>query len=217
MKLNYNNNIYDETAISDPSLAHECCEKPSCCEPRKYCKPYDPDLSPCPYPILFEATEGNKVSLPKTNTAIENFSPKTVGSLNLDTRCLKGPFVKIDFSANIILDFSVGIANFITDTFFVSFDLIKTCNGNSTSLGTYEFNYSESLDTNLGTGQYHYEFPFAFTKLESNASPCAATYTVRVTDVSVSGTGPALFFSSTTINTFAVQDSILSAMAKSSR
>lgn len=213
MKLNYaDKNIYDEEAMASRHYDPNCCDC-NCCEPRKYCKPCDPGVSPCPYPILFDAAEGNKVYLPKADTALGTFKTKTAVSLFFDTSCLKSPFIKLDFSASIILDYKAPSSNTQEDVFFVSFELLKEYNGKTISLGTYEFNFATSdiIDPATANGIFHYEFPFLFTKLETNSQPAKSTYSVVINDVSISNLGTA-----TIVNKFSVENPVLCAIAKSS-
>lgn len=188
MKMNYCN---DECNVQE----NTCCnmqEKNLCCgcgEGRTYSKCFQ--LSPCPHPILFEASCGLTTSVPASYVVVYDpkgpreghpgkghsvtpikVTPKSVACMNLDTSCLKSPTTIIEFETQIFLKFK--------DEQHVpariDFELVKCENGCESVCGTWT--YSHLLCSHCAEDEI--TEMFSFTKVDAASCPGCANYSVRI-------------------------------------
>lgn len=163
-----------------------------CCDRHKFahCCP----KNPCPYPILFECAQGSCAEITKTvsggqgqgqgnnNVLINNFSPRSLGCVTIDTTCLKNPVVKFDFCSIIKL---ISGGDTTEEPVTLTFELCKTCDeGHEICCGSWTFvggfdEQNEQLTTS-----------FCFSHCECNSCPGCCTYTVKLINAvnTVSGT-----------------------------
>lgn len=125
---------------------------------------------PVPKPIIFECGTGNGFSISEGNgssvTCLTN-TPRTVGTLVLDTTCLCQPKSKFEFSCGI---------HFVPEDHQGScellFQLFRSCdNGPDLQLGTWTFEIDDEGDI---FGQ-----TFSFFYCDCNSCPGCCTYSVR--------------------------------------
>lgn len=146
---------------------HRCDGNNECCDKHKYahCCP----KSPCPYPILFECTQGTGTSISKTN---ENFQPRSLGCITIDTSCLNNPVVKVDFSSTIKYK-----DNSNTEPTTLLFGLFKNCDDKQEiPCGTWQYTiaFNEANEELTTT--------FCFSHCECGSCPGCCVYTVKIID-----------------------------------
>jgi len=148
-----------------------------CCDEHKYAKCCP--KSPCPYPIIFECSQGTGTDIERTipnglsDASVNYFHPRSLGCLTIDTSCLKMPVVKFDFSS-IIKFRSAGNED---RPVRLTFQLFKQCeNGPEVSCGTWD--YVAALDVN----DERVTTSFCFSHCECNACPGCCTYSVKITE-----------------------------------
>lgn len=98
-KEDYDRCEYDDKKKYDDK---KCDYDYGCCDRHKYSYCYP--KNPCPYPILFECAQGSCAEITRTvsngqgqgnNVLINNFFPRSLGCVTIDTTCLKKPSSKI--------------------------------------------------------------------------------------------------------------------------
>ncbi|MBU5592245.1 DUF4489 domain-containing protein [Clostridium sp. MSJ-4] len=154
---------------------HRCSHHNKCCDEHKYahCCPQ----SPCPYPILFECSQGTGADIPKICPS-KPFTARSLGCVTIDTSCLKNPVVKFDFCSIIKYKF---VANFEPAT--LTFGLFKTCDDrHEIPCGTWE--YRIKLNQDGGEEAERLTTSFCFSHCECSSCPGCCTYTVRIIDAS---------------------------------
>ena len=183
----------------------------NCCESRKFCRVDPrPSLSPCPYPVLFDATKNNgPVSIDPYN-----FRPITLITLRrFDVCCLNMPFIKIDF--NSLLHFKLGDSDCDpkTSRFTITFDIVKVCNNtfNNSFNNANEVidSFSITQASRSEKGYIELDIPISHTTLDIDTNNsfdcCRASYRVVVSKISHHGD----------VSNITLRDSSLSALAKS--
>ncbi len=175
-----------------------CDHEEKCCDHHKFahCCP----KNPCPYPIIFECTQGTGTEI--TQTIVNGaacgttnfFAPRSLGCLTIDTTCLKNPVVKFDFCSIIKYRASTD-ANIPVR---LTFQLCKVCDeGSEMCCGTW--NYTAALDEvneQLTTS-------FCFSNCECNTCPGCCTYIVKLIEAVNLIDGDILIVNSPTLSAIA--------------
>lgn len=178
-KYDYDDRKYDhkDKCCDDHKFAH-CCPK-----------------SPCPYPILFECTQGTGTEITQTRfDGANNFTPRSLGCLTIDTSCLKMPVVKFDF-CSIIKFRSDGDQN---NPVRLVFQLCKQCDdGNEICCGTWDYVAA------FATQREQLTTSFCFSHCECNSCPGCCTYTVKLIEAVNNDPDNILIVSSPTLQAFA--------------
>lgn len=206
MKMNYCND--------EPS----CCYTPDseycgCGEGRRYSK--CEQLSPCPHPILFEASCGTTTNVPQTFTMVPKkrreeheedkkpypitADPKSIVCLTLDTTCLKSPTTLVEFGAQIFIKFK----DEQSIPAKIDFELVVCDCGCETVCGTWSYSHF----MNCHEGEDEILDYFGFSKVSAASCPGCTNYSVRMVNFANDPNE---------ICVFEVRNATLSAMAKSS-
>ncbi|MEN6463499.1 MAG: DUF4489 domain-containing protein [Syntrophomonas sp.] len=141
--------------------------------------------------VVLSCGTGSGVPIPVSNNL--GWQPcLVVGTVVLDTRGLKKPTVKIDYSS--IVNFA---ANCILFEFEIRFQLSRSCNGGEKvplASCTYERNIGFNSPSNfaearevLGLITIGYQDPVAFTWCDCHDCPGCCTYTVELIGVNAIG------------------------------
>jgi Domain of unknown function (DUF4489) len=189
---------YDEKHYEDRKYEQKCDYHQPCCEEHKYAK--CEHKSPCAYGILFECNNGMGTTIPASiiaNAATPNVE-RSLGCVTIDTRCLKMPTVKFDFSSTISF---VNIASTVGTPVFLTFGLFKVCenNGEEIPCGVWDYVIDLAIPGETLTTT------FSFTHCECSSCPDCCTYYVKI----ISAVNPAG-------SIVRVNNPSLSVMAKSS-
>jgi hypothetical protein len=151
----------------------KCGHEEKCCDRHKFahCCP----KNPCPYPILFECTQGTGTEITQTivstNGTTNFFAPRSLGCLTIDTTCLKNPVVKFDFCSIIKYRASTDANTPVR----LTFQLCKICDeGSEMCCGTW--NYTAALDEE----NEQLTTSFCFSHCDCNTCPGCCTYIVKL-------------------------------------
>lgn len=142
-----------------------------CCDEHKYekCEP----KSPCPYPIIFECTQGTGASIVGANSYGDatHFEPRSLGCISIDTTCLKNPTVLFNFNT-IIRQVNVDDVNVPTRLTFALFKQHKK--GEEIQCGSWDYIVDFDDTHEQLTNSY------TFNYCECNSCPGCYTYYVKI-------------------------------------